>query len=752
MEQPEAGENRNDVAVNIWSQHNNRHIVRPLSPWSGENYPVRAGWLHLRLDSRSIVSSPPAFPPRMLSLNLSSNRLTYLPRNLPSDLEVLEVRRNRLRNLPNSLPSQLRTLDVSHNRLGTLPDSLPTGLQTLDLSYNHLVDISPETLNCLARMAPSSTVNLSFNPLSPETIERLERLQNSPGYRGPRIILGVIGLDLRSHNLHSVPHDLPSNLQELNLSCNPLTAPIHNLPRQLRTLNIHSAGLSRQPDNLPSDLQELDLSHNPLTAPINNLPRQLRILNIDSIGLTRLPDNLPPSLQTLRANFNNLRDISEDDINTLTRMAPSATVDLDYNPLSPQAFERLEQLQSSPTYRGPRITLPYRPPPTARPAAPVAQPAAPARVHEQALPADIAIQNVAQAVLARLDPEVAAGLLDLQRTAAEAGHPIGAADFMNMALDQLQLNPAQVNRQPAVPAVPAMRQPVPLTGLAAAVAAWGPEPPSDIAPNPHRWQEFSAEPSATAFSDFLARLTATVNANHPQFRNSVSEWLHHLETNPQLRSDTFTLSEDATATCNDRIYHTFNDMRQLRLAADVSNGDYDQRLPELLTLARGMFRLGQLETIARKHAASRPNVDEIEVYLGFQVMLRDRLALPLDTANMHYPSMAEIRPEHLERAYNRVIVAEREGFADYLATDWRPWQAVLQRQIPAQYEQAQEQLIDAMDEAFSTRLQVRLQEVGLENDPDAQRTMGPLVQAEIAREINGPLTQDFLRSKGLQIH
>ncbi len=673
----------------------------------------RPDQIYLNLTNTQIVSVPPALPPRAIYLVMGNNRLSSLPSDLPSDIQDLMVEGNQLTDLTNSLPSQLRMLLAGGNRLVSVPDRLPSRLNTLDLSNNHLVDISPEAIDCLARLPRFCSVDLDYNPLSPETIERLEQLQNSPEYQGPTINFEVIGLCLSDHNLDSVPHDLPSNLQELILS------------------------------------------NNPLTAPINHLPRQLLSLDISHTGQSRLPDELPPNLQRLRADGNRLMTISEDSLNTLIRMGPSATIDLCNNPLSPQTLERLEQLQNSPTYRGPRFTLNEQD--RGRffgPEVPVTQPSAPARAHEPPAPADIGTQNVVNDVLSQLDPETAAGLLDIRRTAAGAGHPISDRLLINMVLDRMPQVQAQADRQPAVqavPVVPAVRA-APWTGLAAAVSVWRPEPQSSIAPTPGRWQEFCAEPNATAFSIFLARLSTTVNANTSPFRNSVSEWLHHLETNSQLRSDTFTMSVGATASCGDRIFHAFNDMRQLRLASDVSNADYDQRLPELLTLARSMFRLGQLETIARKHAASRPGVDEIEVYLGFQVLLRKRLALPLDTADMHHPSRAEIRPEHLKQAYNRVIAAERKGFADFLANDWSPWQAVLQRQIPVQYEQAQEQLIDAMDEEFSTRLQARLQEIGLDNDPDAQRTLGPVVQAEIAREIKGPLTRDFLRSKGLHRH
>jgi hypothetical protein len=203
---------------------------------------------------------------------------------------------------------------------------------------------------------------------------------------------------------------------------------------------------------------------------------------------------------------------------------------------------------------------------------------------------------------------------------------------------------------------------------------------------------------------------------------------------------------------------TLNAMRQLLLADDVEQGHYDQRLPELLSLGRGMFRLDQLEVIAREKVASllqvlpQDDVDEIEVYLAYQVKLRETLELPLDVAEMYFFNISHVTQDDLDAAEVHVRQAEQQGFADYLATRWQPWQSVLQQLEPQAYEAAREELVEAMGEPFANRLQARLQGMGLENDPDAQRIVGAQVRTEIEREIMGRLTQDFLARHGLQIH
>jgi hypothetical protein len=173
-------------------------------------------------------------------------------------------------------------------------------------------------------------------------------------------------------------------------------------------------------------------------------------------------------------------------------------------------------------------------------------------------------------------------------------------------------------------------------------------------------------------------------------------------------------------------------------------------MPELLALGRGMFRLDQLAVIAREKVASRNFVDEIEVYLAYQVKLREQLALPLDTPDMRFFNVSYVTQDDLDVAQARVMAAEQQGFADYLATAWQPWQSVLQRLEPQAYAAANEALIEAMGEPFAHRLQARLQALGIENDADAERIVGAQVRAEIEREIKGQLTRDFLARQGLR--
>ena len=244
----------------------------------------------------------------------------------------------------------------------------------------------------------------------------------------------------------------------------------------------------------------------------------------------------------------------------------------------------------------------------------------------------------------------------------------------------------------------------------------------------------------------------SINASSADFRRATAEWLTHLATHASLRDNTFQISQGATTSCEDRVSLALNDMKKARLVADIESGAYDQRLPDLITLARGMFRLDKLETIARHKASTLRFIDEIEVYLAYQVKLRERLNLPTDIADMRYFGVSNVTERDLDAAEASIRAAGPNEMIDYLSIDWSPWESVLRRLEPSQYEEAKARLHEVTENEFEGRLAKRLKrsdEATLANDIDAQVQAGPSIMKEIRREIMGPLTRSFLETRNL---
>lgn len=552
-------------------------------------------------------------------------------------------------------------------------------------------------------------------------------------------------LNLSEMRLVSLPSLLPPGVTKLDLSLNQLVALPNHLLSSLEELLVADNRLIHLPSPLPASLRKLDVSDNQLTTLAGPFPLGLERLEANNNRLSAIPDHLPPRLELLSLRGNQLSVIPAQDIQRLSQMDASAWVDLSGNPLSLQTLNDLAQLLGSPGYRGPRIVYTRNGPAQAaaprRPTRPAPTQVPPAPVSEQPPPLALSESEVMRSFLTSLAPETANELRQMQQAAAAAGAPMSDEVLMSLAQEHVNVEPL-LSRQAAQAEVPPLLE-----------TSQSPETPetrrrTSISAILRRWRELCAEPGEQAFTQFLARLCQTVNFENPDFRRKLTQWLHHLDTHPELRRDTFALSVGATVSCEDRVSHTYNAMRQLRLAFDVGLGKYDQRLPKLIRIARSMFRLDQLEIIAREQAQASPAVDEVEVYLAYQVMLRERLTLRLDTVDMRFASYSGVTPLHLDQAQSRVQEAERKHFANYLYSDWQPWQSVLKRLAPEQYAQVQEELIEAMGEEFSDRLTARLALLGLEDDADAQRIVGPQIQAEITQEINGRFTRDFLVCRG----
>ncbi len=634
-------------------------------------------------------------PEQHSHVSFRSMGLTSLPSPLPPGVESLDVSFNQLTSVSSHLPSSLREMNVDHNRLSALPDDLPPYLLSLSARDNQLEDISPEVINRLVQLDQSSLIDLTGNPLSRLTIDRLEQLQNAPGYQGPQIIYSQQA---------EVQAPRPSAVHSGDAAQAQLGAP------------------ARMPEGLP-DVAMPDIDHNA----VGNLP-QWRPLRLPmQLAPGRAPDLgasvaawMPPTMDgaaiaetSLRWQGFSAERGATDFAEFLDRLR--GTDNFASPPFQRSVTEWLSHLEANPEARQETF-----------------------EIHAE----------ISHAIHGGVTREFLAGwgLQDSTEAGATEQAPQGAIAGL---LSDHNTRPGQLPQSLlTLQVAPDTRV---STDLGASVAAWMPPTMgrADITEISLRWQGFSAERGATDFAQFLGRLHGTVNSASPEFQRSVTEWLSQLEANPQLRQDTFDVSEGATVSCEDRVSHTFNAMRQLRLSSDVARGAFDERLPELLALGRSMFRLDQLETIATEHAAAMPNTDELEIYLAYQVMLRERLALPLDTQAMRFPGASDVTEAHVCRAHDRVLEAERQNFANFLSNDWQPWQSVLQRLAPEQHARAQGQLMDAMGEEFSSRLNARLQASGLQHDADAQRIVGPQIQAEITHEIYGRVTRDFLASRGL---
>ena len=784
-----------------WTQQDNQaadenrtEAIKRMRAWLSADQP---GEMLLSLSSLNLTSLPSSLPVSLQKLDVSDNQLSSLPQ-LPPSLQELDVSNNQLSSLP-QLPASLQELDVSNNQLSSLPQ-LPASLQELDVANNQLTSLPqlPASLsrlcgfknrltslpeNIMAGLGPGCNIYVEDNPLSEQERNSLRAIGNAPGYQGPRIHFSMepaqhnvsqpgstshspedgfarqrrsdpsepgisrrsplqnvllaqvrgqsriereylvewaewvqqapdenrteavermkawvkavqpdTALDLESLGLTSLPRRLPDSLRELNVSDNQLIS-LPALPDSLQVLHAaRNQWLTSLPTRLPASLRELNVSDNQLIS-LPTLPASLQELSAFRNQLTSLPA-LPNSLFRLYVFENQLTSLPE----------------------LPVSLQRLEVSRNQLTSLPENIT---------------ARLGRECLVHVEGNPLSEQVCNRLHAIVNA--PGYQGPRIYFPMAEPSHAEPVGS------------LSDAVEESSYAEPAPP----------LGDAVAQWYGGEGRERAKR--AWNAFAREAGAAEFSLFLDRLRDTVNYHNPAFQSSVVEWLSHLSRHSTLRSNTFAIVLDAMTSCEDRISLTYNNMKKIRLAFDVENGHYDDRLGELIDTARGMYRLDQLEKIAWKKAQSIRSAsghderhDEIEVYLAYQVKLRDKLQLPLDTSDMRYFQVSWVTQEDLKRAEQSVKKSENEEFHHYLSTQWQPWQSVLSRLYKEQYDEMQEQLLseDTMD-VYQATLDANLRDIGLENDDDARRIVGPQVMVEIERQIKEPLTREFLRTHSL---
>lgn len=184
------------------------------------------------------------------------------------------------------------------------------------------------------------------------------------------------------------------------------------------------------------------------------------------------------------------------------------------------------------------------------------------------------------------------------------------------------------------------------------------------------WFALREEPGSQEFFRLLTGLSATADYDRGRedLARRVWEVVEAAYANSDLREELFLLAGNPR-TCGDSVALNFTYLeiqvevfkaRQLGQAARVKQ--------QLLDLAKGLFRLEQLDQIVYNDLRSRPVVagalvDEVEVSLAYRTGLARELNLPGQARTMLYSSLADVTPARLEAAKTEILQAERRAGA-----------------------------------------------------------------------------------------
>jgi hypothetical protein len=290
-------------------------------------------------------------------------------------------------------------------------------------------------------------------------------------------------LDLGENEFAQVPENLPASLTHLNLSKNRLTSLSRTLPPELLNLKLSHNRLSSLPDELPPSMLVLYAENNELTHLPESLPRSLGRLNVSSNNLVQLPSCLPDTLTTLEATKNRLTALPDRLPSRLWR------IDVTRNRLRILPAELPVLLEQLIARQNQLIELP------------------------QNLPGRLLFLDAEHNQLQRLPHQVVdtsrpgcainLGGNPLEQSEIERVQKAVASDtYSGPRFDfSLEFRSFDENDTWARP-------------LAVSVVQWLRSPQTEIA----KWLGFQAEDGADAFSDFIDRLSQTVNFKNQSFR------------------------------------------------------------------------------------------------------------------------------------------------------------------------------------------------------------------------------------------
>ena len=183
------------------------------------------------------------------------------------------------------------------------------------------------------------------------------------------------------------------------------------------------------------------------------------------------------------------------------------------------------------------------------------------------------------------------------------------------------------------------------------------------------------------------------------FARKVLGYLQAAEEKEQFREALFAIIAGAAETCGDRIaLSILNVSTAFKLAAiDTKN------IQEFVNLLiKEVWPLQMLEEIARDKVPCLPFCDVIEVYLGYPIMLKDRLKMPIDVEDMLYFRCSSLTQKDLDSAAEFVLQKQNDDEAKcrFLASQEK-WIQYLKDNYPVEFENIEREIGEAEEDCAS---------------------------------------------------
>jgi hypothetical protein len=175
--------------------------------------------------------------------------------------------------------------------------------------------------------------------------------------------------------------------------------------------------------------------------------------------------------------------------------------------------------------------------------------------------------------------------------------------------------------------------------------------------------------------DFLSRLTETADYKNlearPLLAKRVIEAFSLMAENESIKGRAFNLIEEGLTSCDDRIISALEEIELMVLLHQIENKSHTT--DELRALGKSFLLLEMVNEKAKAHKNTLTWVDEIEIYLAFQIGLAEKLNLPVKTRNMIFRGCAQITDAQIKQAGDAVLTACTEEKLNNFLKSWSPW-------------------------------------------------------------------------------
>ncbi|NMY73516.1 NEL-type E3 ubiquitin ligase domain-containing protein [Pseudomonas sp. WS 5071] len=179
------------------------------------------------------------------------------------------------------------------------------------------------------------------------------------------------------------------------------------------------------------------------------------------------------------------------------------------------------------------------------------------------------------------------------------------------------------------------------------------------------------------------------SSTRQQIQDRVWEMIDLMLESTALRRDVFN-EINMEVTCADGVMVIFGNLEVLTWVHKVERTSNEQTIAaNLLKLAKGMFRMRQVDQLANQDIRERYQAgghpDDAEIQLFYRVHLAEELDLPTQTRGMHHEQIAGVTPNKLDDAKHYILSLEATPALQYSITREKFWRRFLKRQYAQRF-------------------------------------------------------------------